>query len=277
VYSKKWQDHIAKLERHEPFSNHEYKTRTREGKILQMSISGVPVFAADETFLGYRGTGSDITEQKQAEDAQRESEEKYRSIFDNAQVGIIRSRISDGKPLEANDRLAEILGYENHEDAIANHRADNHWNDPRDREAWVAEGMKFGFVRNFDGQLKRKNGSIVHISSSATFNTEQNYVDVVMVDQTERTKAAQAVKESEERHRSLVELAPDAILITTDVGVVFANSAAASMFGARNQNDLLGKSLHDIMDPDSAPEVVKRRDRILCLTSAPLGHIEVIA
>ncbi len=128
----------------------------------------------------------------------RESEEKYRSIFDNAQVGIIRSRISDGKPLEANDRLAEILGYENREDAIANHRADNHWVDPRDRKAWIAEGMKFGFVRNFDGQLKRKDGSIVYISSSATFNTEQDYVDVVMVDQTERTKAAQAVKEREE-------------------------------------------------------------------------------
>ncbi|MDP6811648.1 MAG: ABC transporter substrate-binding protein [Alphaproteobacteria bacterium] len=88
----------------------------------------------------------------------RESEARYRSIFDNAQVGIIRSRISDGKPIEANDRLAEILGYQDREDAVDNHRADNHWIEPGDREAWIAEGKKHGFVRNFDGRLRRKDG-----------------------------------------------------------------------------------------------------------------------
>ncbi len=310
--SEKWRDHFARLERREPFANFEYATRTKEGSFKYISLSGLPVFGADEAFLGYRGTGSDVTEQRQAEDARRESEEKYRSVFErtdvalsqvrisdggiieanhraaevlgyrdaeemkrefvaerhwadpsqrerlladvmakgsvgdrevefirrdgsqgwqrvsvtsfpdrdylvavalditerkqieealreseeryrsifsSAQVGLIRSRISDGKPLEVNDRLAEILGYESREDAIANHRLDNHWLRQSDREAWIAEGKRNGFVRDFDGELIRKDGSIVPIRSSATFNTELDFVDVMMLDQSEQKRA----------------------------------------------------------------------------------------
>ncbi len=65
--SKKWQDHFATLERREAFTGFEYVTKIKAGAALHISLSGVPVFAADGAFLGYRGTARDVTERKQVE------------------------------------------------------------------------------------------------------------------------------------------------------------------------------------------------------------------
>gem|GEM_PF-767736 len=231
------------------FTDFQYRITTPKGRRIWISGSGAPLYSSTGEIVGYRGTAHDVTAKRLAEEALRRSEESYRSIFDNAQVGIIRSRISDGKPLEANDRLAEILGYENREDAINNHRADNHWIDPVDRELWIAEGLKYGFVRNFDGRLKRKDGSIVHISSSATFNTEQDYIDVVMVDQSDRVEAEARRKASETTLSGMLEIAPDAIIATgEDLLISIFNQGAENVFGWQ-ESEVLGQHL-DILIPE---------------------------
>jgi len=241
--SEKWREHFAKLNRHEPFNSFEYAVRGKQGSFRYVSLSGVPVLAPDGIFLGYRGTGSDITERRQAEDARHESEEKYRSIFDNAQVGLIRARISDGRPLDANERLAEILGYRDRADAISNHREDNHWAYQSEREAWIAEGEENGFVRNFDGTLLRKDGSTVHIRSSATFYPEQGYIDVVMLDQTEQKLAEDALRENEKRYlemfnRAHVGLARKRI---SDGKLLEANERMAEIYGYASREELLAE------------------------------------
>ncbi|MBW1908532.1 MAG: PAS domain-containing protein [Deltaproteobacteria bacterium] len=54
----------------------------------------------------------DITERKRVEEALQESEEKYRSLFNTAMVGMYRTTIEEGKVLEANLAFARIFGYE---------------------------------------------------------------------------------------------------------------------------------------------------------------------
>ena len=63
-----------------------------------------------------------------------------------------------------------------------------------------------------------------------------------------RTQAEQALRESEERYRRLVESCPDAMFITSDGTIVFANPAAVSLIGASSPVDLIGKSLLDFID-----------------------------
>ncbi|MGZ8920892.1 MAG: response regulator [Limisphaerales bacterium] len=63
-----------------------------------------------------------------------------------------------------------------------------------------------------------------------------------------RSQAEQALRESEERYRRLVESCPDAMFITADNIIVFANPAAVSLLGARSPVDLVGKSLLDHID-----------------------------
>ena len=71
---QQWREHAATLERHEPFRNFEYSRRDRAGRMRHLSVSGRPIFASDGRFLGYRGTGTDLTEHHETEERLRQSQ-----------------------------------------------------------------------------------------------------------------------------------------------------------------------------------------------------------
>jgi PAS domain S-box-containing protein len=72
--------HMTLLAEHKPFSDLEYRLRDANGRVYWMSVSGEPLFGTDGTFLGYRGTGKDITERKEAEQALRQSQTELREL-----------------------------------------------------------------------------------------------------------------------------------------------------------------------------------------------------
>jgi PAS domain S-box-containing protein len=65
-----------------------------------------------------------------------------------------------------------------------------------------------------------------------------------------RREAEQALQKSEDRYQQLVELCPDALLVQSDNRIVFANSAATRLLGAGSIEQLLGKPMNEIVDPD---------------------------
>jgi PAS domain S-box-containing protein len=75
-YPEKWRNHMALLGRHEPFRDFVYKLRVEDGSLCIVSVSGNPVFDQSGGFLGYRGTGRDITHQIRAEEALRQAKEE---------------------------------------------------------------------------------------------------------------------------------------------------------------------------------------------------------
>ena len=71
---QKWREHMAMLERHEPFRNFEYTCRDLTARQRHVSVNGRPIFAADGRFMGYRGTATDLTKQHEAEERLRQSQ-----------------------------------------------------------------------------------------------------------------------------------------------------------------------------------------------------------
>jgi PAS domain S-box-containing protein len=71
---QKWREHMATLERHEPFRNFEYTRSDSAGRPRHVRVNGRPVFAADGRFLGYRGTATDLTKQHETEERLRQSQ-----------------------------------------------------------------------------------------------------------------------------------------------------------------------------------------------------------
>ena len=71
---------------------------------------------------------------QQAEKTLQESEKRYRNIYDNAQVGLYRSRVRDGKIVMVNNRMAEIFGYQNTEECIAKYITAEHYVHPETRD-----------------------------------------------------------------------------------------------------------------------------------------------
>ncbi|MGY8708225.1 ATP-binding protein [Bradyrhizobium sp. 18BD] len=71
---EKWREHIAALDRHEPFRKFEYRGRDLAGRVRHFSVNGQPMFAADGRFMGYRGSATDLTEQHETEERLRQSQ-----------------------------------------------------------------------------------------------------------------------------------------------------------------------------------------------------------
>jgi len=71
---QKWREHMAVLDRHEPFRKFEYRGRDAAGRQHYFSVNGQPVFADDGRFMGYRGSATDLTTQRETEERLRQSQ-----------------------------------------------------------------------------------------------------------------------------------------------------------------------------------------------------------
>jgi len=111
IDSEYWQRHLDDLAHRRPFRNFEYRLVDTSGKANWLSVSGNPIFEADGTFAGYRGTGSIITERKLAEQRQRDAQELLRTIVD-AVPAIVNLKDSHARFLLVNRYQTEAYGLE---------------------------------------------------------------------------------------------------------------------------------------------------------------------
>jgi PAS domain S-box-containing protein len=92
-----------------PFLNFVNTNMHKNGRIVILETSGTPMLDEKGNLIGYRGADTDITLRKQAEEALRESEEKYHLLLDNLNEGILVSQ--DGMFRFVNPKAVEIIGY----------------------------------------------------------------------------------------------------------------------------------------------------------------------
>jgi PAS domain S-box-containing protein len=146
----------------------------------------------------------DITERKRAEEVLRESEEKYRKLFDEVPVGIAISTI-EGKIIDVNKAQAEMMGCTVKE--LKGRSVNDYYVYPDKRKEMVEVFKKIGKVRDFEIQLRRKDDSII----TESLNLDQvhiggkNFLFATGRDITERKRAEEAIRESEEKYRGVVE------------------------------------------------------------------------
>lgn len=127
--------------------------------------------------------------------------------------------------------------------------------DTRD-EVWIGHIEDMNARRQFrDFRLvqMRLDGTPVHVSLSGTprLDGAGSFLGYrgTGTNITEQVEAERALRRSEERYRRLVDLSPDGILIHVQENIVFANPAAVRFLGARNDDELVGRNLLDIVDP----------------------------
>jgi len=153
----------------------------------------------------YQSIITNITERKKAEEKIRESEETYRNLFQNAQVGLFRTRISDGKILESNEQLANMFGFESREELIEHYITSHNYVDKGVREQMVDRISKDGFVQNFEARFYRKDKSIFWANYSARVYPDKGWIEGVAVDITTRKLAEEKLRESEANLKAIIE------------------------------------------------------------------------
>lgn len=201
----------------------------------------------------------DVTQQKEAEESLRKSEEKYRRIYENAQIGIFRTKLSDGKLIMANQRMAELFGYDTIEEAIEDYITTEHYVDQNARKEMLnIIKQNDGGFDNFEAALTTKTGEIRWYQYSGTLYKNEGYIEGIAADITSRKKAEERLRESEERYKTLVESAPDAIAIHVNNKLVFVNKSAVRLLEAKNEEELLGLNIDQIVDPGHIEGVNER-------------------
>ena len=221
----------------------------------------------DEATVGLSGTLSDLTDQKLAAVLVDRTEAKYRSLFDNSVEGIFQCTW-DGRFLVANPACAGILGYAFPEELIAQDSAAHrpHFVHPERYKELQRILEENGLVKGYEAEVYRKDGSKIWISTNAWAMRDASgtavFYEGTLGDITEEKFAKEKLRESEERYRSLVELSPDMIALHSQGKYVYINPAGVKMLGASEPEELIGKSILEIIHPDYLG-IVKERIRQL--------------
>jgi PAS domain S-box-containing protein len=121
------------------------------------------------------------------------NEENYRNLFENAQVGLFRIRIEDGKTLESNEQNAKMFGYESREEFIKDFIAKDNYVDPNKRQELLSILRRNGETKGFEAEFRRKDGSTLWVCYSAKLNPDRGWVEGVAEDITERKHAEEAL------------------------------------------------------------------------------------
>ncbi|MBJ6724641.1 sensor histidine kinase [Geomesophilobacter sediminis] len=137
------------------------------------------------------------------------AERKYRDIFENSVDGIFR-RTPQGRYLDANPGLARMLGYDSPEALLGEvYRVADLYVRPSRHDELVEQIERQGFVSAFDAELYRKDKSVIWVSISARAARDEkgniSFYEGVIEDISERKRAEEALRRSEQRYRQLTE------------------------------------------------------------------------
>lgn len=174
----------------------------------------------------------EITNRQRAEESLQESERKFRTIFEGAQVALFRIRIGDGKVLEANRNMAEVFGYDNAEDFVKDFYMQPNWVDQSERERMHRMFEEnSGVVDNFEAEFYDKNRKKIWVRFSAQAFPELGYLEGVGQGIDEERKTKLALEESERKFRALADSTSAAIRIFRGDKDLYANRAALELTG----------------------------------------------
>lgn len=141
-----------------PFSLIENIALHKDGRRVFMETSGVPIFDERGAFRGYRGIDRDITDRKRAEEALRESEERFSKAFRASPAAMAISQLDDGRLLDANARWLSLWGH-TRDEAIGKTAVElRNWADMDERARFVERLRRDRSIRDFEATFLTRNG-----------------------------------------------------------------------------------------------------------------------
>jgi two-component system NtrC family sensor kinase len=204
----------------------------------------------------------DITERKKYERDLKESEEKYRNLFERVRHGLYIST-KEGRFLDCNQALLEMLGYENKNEFLQIDIAKDIYTRPGDRMAFQSLIEKQEFVKELELEFNKKNGEKITVLVTAHAKRDEKGAIIgyegIMIDVSERKRMERELREANEFLTNLIESSVDGIFVTDMRGnILIFNRGAEDILGYKAE-EVVGKmNISSIYPPGVAREVMKK-------------------
>ena len=247
-------DNRRVMENDEPINIQAEPCITADGREFWANTIKVPLHDSAGSVIGLVGVARDVTSSRQMEQSLRESEERFRSLFEDAIEGIIQSS-PDGRILRANRSYARIFGYDSAEEMIlAVPDLSKVYTNPEDRVRLIKLLETSNRVEGFEAEGICKDGTLIWCSLNVNAirgpNNEIIRLDSRLMDITERKLAEFALQEKTEELDRFFNLSLD-LLCIADTGGYFRrlNKAWEDTLGYM-LDELIGNSFIDLVHPD---------------------------
>jgi len=213
-------------------------------------------------------------ERKQAEAALWESEDRYRDLVENSQ-DLICTHDLQGQFLSVNPAVAKLLGYDRSTILKMNVR-DILAPDVRDQFSSYLDTIRRDGIAKGSMLVQTATGERRLLEYNNTLRTEgvaSPIVRSINHDVTEPKQVEQALRESEEKYRILVETSPDAItLFDLNLNIIMVNGPALTLYGCERSEEIIGKSVLDFLVPEQLARA--REDIEKLLETGSIGTVE---
>jgi PAS domain S-box-containing protein len=235
----------------------EYRFRKADGSYVHIDDRAYIIRDGDGQPTRAIGAMVDVTKRKLAEDLLRRSEERFANVFNMSPVAITITAAADGRFLDANDALLQMLGYRREEVVGNSSMAIGFWYSLEERMAMVERIQREGSVRDFPMRGRTKDGAMLDLLISVD-QLELNgdtHLFCFLTNITDRKRAEEALRDSEERFRSIVETTKDWIWwIDVEGSVLYANPAVEDILGYPPEQ-LLGTNILCHLHEDQRADV----------------------
>lgn len=235
----------------------ENRVLTKDGRELLVEWHGRAIVKPGGGLDYFFGVGIDITERKQVEESLKESETRYRSLFENAVEGVYKTT-PEGRFIYANPAQAKLFGYDSPQELMEQitNIARQHYANPEDRKIYKNTLAAEGVIKGFEVKLLKKDGSPVWASLNAraikddtgtVINHEGTVVDI-----TDRKRSEEALKISRNNLQAIFDSVQDGIFIHDIEGkIIDVNAKMLAMYQVNHAQALSFSIVKDYSSPDN--------------------------
>jgi two-component system cell cycle sensor histidine kinase/response regulator CckA len=237
----------------------QYRTtrKHKNGSPISVAVKLSPIRDHLGEIVGGSAIMRDITARRRAEEQLQSTAERLKAILEHAPVGIVTND-RECHLIELNPAYQQICGYSAEE---LSGRRFTDLTHPEDMAKTLQSYEQLGSnkLQSYEMEKRyiRKDGKIIWVRVIASRINEKINIGIIE-DITERKKAEQALRESEERFRQVVEGSPVGVYIQTDGLFRYLNPAALAMFGAEAAVQIVGRAILERIHPDDHAVVNER-------------------
>ncbi len=255
-YKDVFRRNFSRFKSSESVSGVEFEMLKKDGSTIIVSFDGRIGKGIDGNFLQTHSILQDITGQKEAEEALRKSEEKFRTLVENAPMAM--SIVNVNGDIEfINSKHIKLTGYSHDEIPNLKHWWSKAYQDGGARktaiDGWngfISSGSTGEDIGIVERKIVCKDKTIKHIELSYMRNKDK--VIVAFNDVTERRRAENALRESEKRYRDFIQGTNDLVTrVDGDGNFIFVNHMSEEFFGIP-ADECLGKYALQFIHPDDA-------------------------